>query len=236
MKKTNFMSLNNTNFKNWLYKLPQRLEFILEYCFTIYLKCHIRLVHFFIKTKIGFLFYVFCVLYGFFGHDETIAPLSNFIAAVFALYILESSIELWILVKIPVSREFLEKLLTREYIIKYLGENIASEVVIRAATIIMSTTILEVGSKGMENVLNQSNGDRVHDTFIRDHELSGRPIDMRSKEYKAMIEEMNSHLRRPTAGVITKTINAESFRHAVSTAGSTMGQMAQSIWPWRSGN
>ena len=34
---------------------------------------------------------------------------------------LESSIELWILVQIPVSRKFSEKLLIREYMIKYLG-------------------------------------------------------------------------------------------------------------------
>ena len=225
------MPLNN--FRNWWYKFPQLIKFIFEYCLKVYFKFHIRLVHFFIETKVGFLFYVFCVFYGFFGHNQTPVPASNFFAALFALYILESSIELWILVKIPFSRKFLEKLLTRQYIIRYLGENIGSKIVSKAATIIVSTAAVESGTKYIEAVINKDNANAVHDTYINDMKSAGRTVDPSSKEYNKMIEEKNFHLRQPTTGIITKTINAESSKHAVSTVGSTITKVSSLWWPGR---
>lgn len=115
------MTLKNTNLKNWWFKIFKLIEFIFKYCLKMYLKLHIILIYFFIETKIGYSFYLFFVLYGFFGFDETNYHESHDFASLFVLYIIKTTIELWLLFTIPFTKKYLDQLLTEKYIVRYLG-------------------------------------------------------------------------------------------------------------------
>ncbi len=125
------LPLTNTNFKNCWFKprtratarkLPKLIKFLFKSLLKIYFKFNTRLVHFFVGTKIGFAFYVLCIVYHFYSHNDiNNTILANFNTFLFYL-IINTSVGLWFLLKIPFSRRFLEGLLTKKYLIRYLGK------------------------------------------------------------------------------------------------------------------
>ncbi len=153
----------------------------MKYSLKIFFKLHIRFAHFFIETTIGITFYTFCVLYGLFGCDGTNCQASNTFAGLFALYTFGTIIVLWFLLKFPLSRPFLEELLTKDYIIKYLGKYTVSRLAVRAGSILLSTGVLEATTSHLEHLQNQANAKVVHDMYIADKALTNSPIDTTSK-------------------------------------------------------
>lgn len=97
----------------------------------------------------------------------------------------------------------------------------------------MSTAAVESGTKYIEAVINRDNANAVHDTYINDMKSAGQTVDPCLKEYNKMIEQRDFHLRQPTTGIITKTINAENSKHAVSIVGSTITKVSSIWWPGR---
>jgi len=181
---------------------------------TLSLKFNIRLLHFFGKTKIGYSFYLFAVLYGLFGcsnsencHD------SHIFATFFVLYIISTAIEIWFLVKIPFTRKILDELLTKEYILKYLSEYTASKLVLSFVSSAVGAVILESGTKYVEHQQNLQNSRE----FLRDYyaglEHTNQKHNPNSREYKDAINERNFHLRQRSEGLFTKGIKSETTKH-----------------------
>lgn len=85
-------------------------------------KVQLKIIWFFTNTLIGYALFVFLFIYGFFGclHGECMP--SNSISALIATVIIYSTLELYILVKIPFTREYLENLLGKDFIIAHLGQ------------------------------------------------------------------------------------------------------------------
>ena len=116
------------------YKLKQILVFltinpIMKFLFQF----DLRFISFFSDNIFGYIFYIFCVLYGFFGCSGNDCTFSHSYAAIFAVFTVSLTIQTYLLVKIPFTRAYLENLLGTAYIEKYLGKYKWSEVLVKIA-------------------------------------------------------------------------------------------------------
>ncbi len=90
--------------------------------FKIYFSIDIKLIYFFSDTLPGYLFYLFCIFYGFFGCTGENCTITHSLAAIFVVIMIGLVIQTYILVKIPFTRKYLENLVGKDYLEKYLGK------------------------------------------------------------------------------------------------------------------
>ena len=95
-------------------------KFIL-FIIAIYFKFQIRLVYLFMTSSSFYLLYIYLVAYGLYGGSISGYNNTHLVAFCIVFYLIGTIIELYILCKIPMTRKFLDNLLTKQYIIKYLG-------------------------------------------------------------------------------------------------------------------
>jgi hypothetical protein len=91
----------------------------------------IKLIYYFSSFFPGYLFYLFCIFYGFFGCSGENCHVTHGLACGFALFMVGLVIQTYLLLKIPYTRNFLENLIGKSYLIKYLGEYTGSEAVVK---------------------------------------------------------------------------------------------------------
>ncbi len=151
--------------------------------FTLYFELHIRLVHFFSKTMIGYSFYIFCFFYGFFGCHGTTCGSSNLLASYFAVIMISLSSEIWFIVKIPITRKWLAQLVGEDYIIKYLGEYTSTLSLFRYLTPVAAITAAEILTHTAENMNNKYTSDAILDEYWKNVKESNIPHDPNSKKY-----------------------------------------------------
>ena len=82
----------------------------------------IKFLWFVIHTRVGYTFYI-CTVSGCFSHEVDFWFGFSFF---FALFTSSLAIETFVLVKIPLTRRFLDQLLGKEFIIDHLGKPISS--------------------------------------------------------------------------------------------------------------
>ena len=115
--------MNFNTLKNLLNKL------IYNDILRFLVKTDIRLLCFF-STKFGYGFYLWCILYGFFGCSNNECTIFHSLAAIFVLFLIGLMLQTYILLKIPFTRQYLENLVGQSYIEKYLGKYTGSKALI----------------------------------------------------------------------------------------------------------
>ena len=168
---------------------------------------HISLIYFFIETKIGYSFYIFCVLYGLFGCDKTNCYVSNIFAIFFVLYIISTVVELWFLVKIPFIRKILDNFLTKEYILKHFNDHILSKIAFKTFGLFIATILIDSGTAYVEQMKNQSSAIEIMDEYYKSLNKAELKHDPNSKLYKDAINKAYCHLDKKPEGLIFKSIN-----------------------------
>ena len=103
------MSLSNKTFKNLLNML------FYNDILRLLIKIDIRLLCFF-SSKFGYGFYLWCMVYAFFGCTGNECKISHSLAAIFVLFLIGLMLQTYILLKIPFTRQYLENLVRQSYI------------------------------------------------------------------------------------------------------------------------
>ena len=85
-------------------------------------KLDLKLLYFFSDNLVGYLFYIFCIFYGFFGCQSENCDPTHLVAMLFSLFMMGLMIQTYILLKIPYTRDYLQNLVGKEYIEQYLGK------------------------------------------------------------------------------------------------------------------
>ena len=88
----------------------------------------IKFLWFITNTTVGYTFYIFTVS-AFFSHEMDLWSACSFF---FVLFTLGLAMETFVLVKIPLTRRFLDQLLGKEFIIDHLGKHTATTTLFKA--------------------------------------------------------------------------------------------------------
>ena len=214
---------------NFLKNLMQICWFIIKpfmrFTVIFYLKFNIRLIRFFIETKIGYSLYFFCLLYGLFGCSDTqdsSCHVSNVLATLLVLYIMSTIVELWFLVKIPFTRKMLDNLLTKEYVLKDLNDHTLSQMTFKTFGIFIATVFIDSATAQVEHIQNESNSRHPMDDYYKALEVKQEKPDFNAREYKDAIKERNFHLHKKAEGLFTKSVNSEQAKHLWSEISKTI--------------
>jgi hypothetical protein len=97
-----------------------------------FFKLDLKLVFFFSDTLIGYVFYIFCIFYGFFGCQSENCKPTHLLAMLFALFMVGLMVQTYILLKIPYTRDYFENLVSKQYIEHYLGKYTGSEAFVKS--------------------------------------------------------------------------------------------------------
>ena len=214
--------MNYSTIKSLVQTYWSRFKPFIKFTVTLYFKLHIRLVHFFSKTYIGFGFYLFCFFYGFFGCHGTTCQLSNFLAGYFALLMISLSAEIWILVKIPITRKWLAQLVGEDYILKYLGKYTSTVSLFRYLSPVIAITTSEILTHSAESVNNRINAKIPLEEYWKNVEKSGIAHDPNSKRYAEATRRSFEILNKPVHGIFTKTVMGENVKDNVKNVLSTV--------------
>ena len=212
-----FSTLNNLIKRYWSEIRP-----FIKFTVTLYFKLNIILVYFFSRTYIGFGFYLFCFFYGLFGCHATTCQLSNFLAGSFALLMISLSAEIWIFVKIPITRKWLGQLVGENFILKYLGKYTSTVSLFRYLSPVIAITTLEILTHSAESANNRINAKAPLDEYWKNVEKSGIAHDPNLKKYAEATKRSFEILNKPVHGIFTKTVMGENVKDNVKSVLSTV--------------
>ena len=200
------MAVNNLN--KFILLTKKSILFIM----STYFKYHIRLLKFITENPLGYLIYIFLLTYGSFGGKTPGFETSKLIAMVIASYFLNTGIAFYILSKISFIFQFLENLLTKEFIHNYLGLDVTSKILIRLLLPFPILFALEVF--GQDYLCTQAQN-VVRDEFFTAHgsDVVNWSEQVRKDYTSAMIKAIKNNIYGP----ITHTMNGELMRSLVST-------------------
>ena len=94
-------------------------------------KIDLRLLGFFSDNIFRYAFYLWCLLYGFFGCSGNKCTISHSLAAIFVLFLVGLILQTYILLKIPFIRQYLENLVGKNYIEKCLGKYTGTDALVK---------------------------------------------------------------------------------------------------------
>lgn len=189
--------------KSLLSRLSSRLNVIIKFFFVIDLK----LIYFFSDTLVGYIFYIFCIFYGFFGCTNDNCNITHSLAAIFVVFMIGLTIQTYVLVKIPFTREYLKNLLGKDFLEKYLGKYTGFwalvkivKYVVPAVGLVAAETI--TANQQSEKFLNAAKS--TEKNFYRDCEKTHRlPSD---QDHKAMCKVRDQYIDKAAHvnGIITR--------------------------------
>lgn len=139
-------------------------------------KCDLRIISFFADNLFNYAFYIFCIFYGFFGCISPNCVLTNSLAAIFVAFLIGLVIQTYILIKIPFTRAYLENLVSKNYIEKYLGKYTGSEATLKLIKYIAPAASLALVEHYTANIVetkNLSAAKLTEENFYFDHQKSG---------------------------------------------------------------
>lgn len=191
--------------KSLLSRLSLRLNVIIKFLFVIDLK----LIYFFSDTLVRYIFYIFCIFYGFFGCTNDNCNITHSLAAIFVVFMIGLVIQTYVLMKIPFTRAYLENLVGKDFLEKYLGKYTSSEALVKILKYIGPA----VGLIAAETITSNQNHQRFLDAakateenFYRDCEKTHRiPT---HEEYKIMFEARDKYINKAAYanGIISRGI------------------------------
>ncbi len=194
------------------YKLKKILTFLtINPVMKFLFQFDLRLVSFFSDNKAGYIFYLFCVLYGFFGCSGNNCTVSHFCAAIFVIFTATVTLQTYLLVQIPFTRAYLENLLGIAYIEKYFGKYNGSEVLIKLAkhtAPILVLCLTEYITANSEAARCYEASNSVIKNFNEFHSDAGSQPSM--EERKAIMKESISliHKAVDAKGLVSKGVAA----------------------------
>ena len=161
-----------------------------KFFFTIDMK----LIYFFSDNPFGYAFYIFCIFYGFFGCTGDNCKMTHSLAAIFVVFMIGLVIQTYALVKIPFTREYLENLLGKDFIEKYLGKYTGSGAVAKMFKYVGPA----MGLLAVETITANQQSDRflraaklTEDNFFSDLKKMNRIAT--DEEYQAMTKVRDSY-------------------------------------------
>jgi len=211
--------------KNLIQTYWPEIKLFIKFYVTLYFKLTIRLVHFFSKTYVGYSIYIFCFFYGFFGCHGTTCGLSHSLAGYFTFLMISLAFEIWILVKIPATRKFLDQLVGADYIIKYLGKFTGSISMLRYISPIVAVAVAEGLTQSIESANNRINAKAPLDEYWKNVEKSGNPHDPKSSKYAEATKRSHELLSKPAQGIFTKTTMGENMKDNIKSVLSTVNNL-----------
>jgi len=113
--------------------VQKSLDFFLYYFFLI----DIYLLSFFCK-KIPYLFFIFCYFFGTFGYSESLSDLQficKFSCLVFSWYLAGTSFTVFCVFNIPVTKDYLNNLLGKEFVVSKIG-NLGAKTALKFAAVV----------------------------------------------------------------------------------------------------
>ena len=186
-----------------LSKLLSTFNLINKFFFTI----DIKLIYFFSDTLAGYIFYIFCIFYGFFGCTGDNCNITHSLAAIFVVFMIGLVIQTYALVKIPFTREYLENLVGKDVLEKYLGKYTGSE----ALTKIIKYVVPAIGLMAAETMTTNQQREgfldaakSTEENFYRDCKKTNcMPTD---EDYKAMFKTRDEYINKAAHanGIITR--------------------------------
>jgi len=181
-----------------------------KFLFTI----DIKLIYFFSNTLIGYIFYIFCIFYGFFGCTGDNCNIMHSLAAIFVVSMIGLVIQTYALVKIPFTRAYLENLVGKNSLDKYLGKYTGSEAVtqiIKYALPALGLMYAEVYSANQQQERFLKAAETTENNFYRDCKAINRiPSD---EEYKAMCKVRDDYINKSAhaTGIMTRGFALDFF-------------------------
>ena len=191
----------------------------------IYFKAHIRLLHFLTENTFAYLIYIFLAAYGSYGGKDTgVYELSHYIATFFVLYCFGTGLFLFLVCKLKVPRQILENLVTKEYIIKYLGEYTASKLLVKLAVPSIALAGLETFTSRSGLETHQSNLDAVYEKCYGEN---GQDWSEKTREKYLAAQERARILHKD--GIITKAMTSQETKAFYKTIGETLSSVGNSV-------
>jgi hypothetical protein len=189
--------------KSLLSRLLSTFKKIYKFFFIIDLK----LIYFFSDTLVGYIFYIFCTFYGFFGCTGDNCRITHSLAAIFVVFMIGLVIQTYVLVKIPFTRHYLENLVSKDFIEKYLGKYTGSAAVVKmtkylAPALSLVTAEVITANQQSERFLNAAKS--TENNFYRDCEKTHRiPSD---QDYKTMCRVRDEYIDKAahSTGIISR--------------------------------
>lgn len=170
-------------------------------------KCDLKLISFFSDNLFGYIFYIFCIFYGFFGCQSENCNITHSLATIFVLTMIGLVLQTYILVKIPFTRDYLENLLGKNYIENHLGKYTGSEAVIKLLKYMGPALSLGVTDHVTASLL----ADRyyfaanlVEENFHSDYEKMGKLFN--EVEFNEMRQQRDKYLKQAAnaKGIISR--------------------------------
>jgi len=180
-----------------------------KFLFTI----DVKLIYFFSDTLIGYVFYIFCIFYGFFGctNSNGNCNITHGLAAVFVIFMIGLVIQTYALVKIPFTRAYLENLVGKDFLEKYLGKYRSSEAlakILKYASPAVGLLVAETITANQEHQRFLNAAKATEENFFRDCATTHRiPT---HDDYKAMFEVRDEYIKKAAHanGIISRGFTA----------------------------
>lgn len=179
----------------------------------------------------NFLLYVFIFTYGGFGHNENDpnwVVLLKFVCVLFSFYLISTSILLLIVFNVPFTRDYLYKILGRDFVVSRIG-NPGTQIIKK----ILSPTAVILGvNEGGKYVANSSNCTFANKTLAAQRDFINESKDLTSDEIavlekQALYNHSTTCAKRVTKGPIDHMVRADMVNTAVKKTSS-----AVKSWSW----
>ena len=179
----------------------------------------------------NFLLYVFIFTYGGFGHnvnDPNWVVLLKFVCLLFSFYLISTSILLLIVFNVPFTRDYLYKILGRDFVVSRIG-NPGTQIIKK---ILGSTAVILGVNEGGKYIANTSNCTFANKTLAAqrvfiDQSKNMTGDEMGRAEQKALDNHSTTSGKRVTEGPIDHMIRADMVNTAVKET-----SYAVKSWSW----
>ena len=202
-----FVDFTRNNLNKFVLFTKKSMLFIM----STYFKYNIRLLKFITENPLGYLIYIFLVAYGLYGGKSPDFETGKIIAVFIASYFLNTGIVFYILSRISFITQFLENLLTKEFIYNYLGLHVTSKIIIRLLLPLPGLFALEIFGR---NYFSTQAQNVVRDIFFTNY---GTDMVNWSEQVKYdYITDMTEAIKKNIFGPVSNTMNGELIRSLVS--------------------
>ena len=178
----------------------------------------LKVIWIFTETFAGYAIYLFSIFYGVSGLSSEKNEVLKAWCIVFALYVVGSVVQWYILVKIPSTRKLLENVVGKDVIISHLGEYTASRAFLKTIVTLgpflgIATTEVVTKEHDLSENLRKSDAHIKRNLEI----YKNANLDFDKKTLDKVLNEANALANAPTKGLVTKTIETEMFAKHVES-------------------
>lgn len=203
-------------------KFPNLFNFIKKFfilCFNLnvfylrnYLKFQLKVIWTFTDTFPGYLIFLFCTFYGVSGLHSQSNEILKAWCMLFVIFIAGSTLQWYILIKLPSTKKLLENFVGKEFIISHLGEYTGSKALIKVAAT-LTPVFLTVGSEVLTNAHAQALNIEKANNHLRlsVDTYKENSLEMNQKNLDKHIAQAQAIASQPTKGLVTKAIDSQAL-------------------------